>query len=459
MRLAIGVGAFCASLLMAVSALAGSGDTQLTSRQSNGGPGSNGDSEDPAASASGRFVAFESAATNLSGVDGPEDDVFLYDHKKRRVTLVSRRSKGGPGADGDSEDPSVSASGRFVAYKSDADNLSGADSDGTQDVFVYDRKTKRTSLVSRRSGKNGAGGDANSDSPSISADGRHVAFDSSADNLIPAAVAADNVFVYDRKRRRVSLVSRESNGGPGGDAPSSIPQISGNGRFVSFRSNADNLSGADVANSDVFVYDRKRRRVSLVSRESNGGPGADQSSNTHSISGDGRYIAYQSDGTNLSGVDGDGHDDVFVYDRRRKRVVLVSRESNKGARRRRPLVRPQHLGGRALRRLPVSCRQPEQRRCRRRRRRDGLRPRKAQDPTRLAAVERRARRQRVLGRSRDLGQRTVRRLRLRGDQSQRRGRRRAVDRRHLPPPAAALRSGAGGPGAQAFAPRRRISTR
>jgi Tol biopolymer transport system component len=330
MRLAIGVGAFCASLLMAVSALAGSGDTQLTSRQSNGGPGSNGDSEDPAASASGRFVAFESAATNLSGVDGPEDDVFLYDHKKRRVTLVSRRSKGGPGADGDSEDPSVSASGRFVAYKSDADNLSGADSDGTQDVFVYDRKTKRTSLVSRRSGKNGAGGDANSDSPSISADGRHVAFDSSADNLIPAAVAADNVFVYDRKRRRVSLVSRESNGGPGGDAPSSIPQISGNGRFVSFRSNADNLSGADVANSDVFVYDRKRRRVSLVSRESNGGPGADQSSNTHSISGDGRYIAYQSDGTNLSGVDGDGHDDVFVYDRRRKRVVLVSRESNKG---------------------------------------------------------------------------------------------------------------------------------
>ena len=330
MRLAIGIGALGASLLLAVSALAGNGDTQLTSRESNGGPGSNGDSEDPAISASGRFVAFESDATNLSGVDGPEGDVFLYDHEKRRVTLISRRSKGGPGADGDSEDPSVSANGRFVAYESDADNLSGADSDGTQDVFVYDRKTKRTSLVSRGSGKNGAGGDSHSDNPSISADGRLVAFNSDAHNLIPAAVAAENVFVYDRQRRKVSLISRESGGGPGGDAPSSIPAISGNGRFVSFRSNATNLSGADVAIGDVFVFDRKRKRVSLVSRESNGGPGGDQSSNTHSISANGRYIAYQSDATNLSGADEDAADDVFVYDRKRKKVVLASRESGKG---------------------------------------------------------------------------------------------------------------------------------
>jgi Tol biopolymer transport system component len=317
------------ALLPASTALAAKGDTELSSRASSGGAGANLESADAAVSGNGRFVAFESDATNLSGADGPEGDIFLYDHKRRKVALISRKSNNGPGANGDSENPSISANGRFITYHSNADNLSGVDTDGVRDVFVYDRKERKTSLVSRRS-NNGAGGDAASTGPAISADGRYVVFESSAGNLSGASVAAQNVFVHDRKRRKTELISRRSHKGTGADAPSSTASISGNGRFVSFRSSATNLSGASVALQNVFVHDRKKATVRLVSRESGKGPGGDATSNVSDISADGRYIAFQSDATNLSAADDALADDVFLYDRKTLKVRLLSREAGNG---------------------------------------------------------------------------------------------------------------------------------
>ena len=255
--------------------------------------------------------------------------MFVYDRKLKKTTLISRRSNSGPGGDADSSNPSISADGRFIAFESDAENLSGAAED-TDNVFVYDRKRRRVSLISRES-NGGPGGDDASAIPSISADGRFVSFRSDADNLSGADAPTDDIFVYDRERRRVTLVSRESDGGPGGNDNSNTNSISGNGRYVAFQSDATNLSGADGdGHDDVFVYDRKRRKVKLVSRESNNGPGGDDRSFSPSISADGRYVAFQCRADNVSGADDDNVDDVMVYDLAKKRIKLASRRSNGG---------------------------------------------------------------------------------------------------------------------------------
>ena len=299
------------------------------------GPGraaANDDSRVEALSANGRFVAFSTAATNLGGPITPGVlNVYLYDRKRGRIELVSRASRSGPGGDGHSFDASISGGGRYVAFASDADNFGGPIDTGVLNVYVYDRKRKRVRLVSRAGGS-GPGGDDDSARPSISAGGRQVAFETEADNLGgPLDIGVQNIYVYDLERRRVALVSRRSRaaGGGGGDAESRGASISGGGRFVAFRSDADNLGGpaADVPN--IYVYDRKRRRVQLVSRRSGKlGAGADAVSYTPAVSGDGRFIAFDTEATNLGGG-ATALQNVYVYDRRRKRVELASRRTGR----------------------------------------------------------------------------------------------------------------------------------
>ena len=331
-RAALGFGAAALVASIAPFAIAGKGDTILVSRSGDGTEGASGSSSEPAISANGRFVAFTSQGSNLNGPDDlAARDVYVYDTKRQRMELVSRKSKGGAGGDEDSGVPSISADGRFVAFESDAENLVGAAQAGV-DIYVYDRKRDKLELISRKA-KNGPGGDGSSFDPSISANGRFVAFESEAENLSAADDAdADvlDVFVYDRKRDKVELVSRKSNNGPGGDEDSRYAAIAAGGRFVAFQSAAENLSGADASFFDTFVYDRKRDKVELVSRESNGGPGADdQSQGGTEISASGRFVTFHSGANNLSAGDGI-FQDVFVYDRARDKVELVSRESGNG---------------------------------------------------------------------------------------------------------------------------------
>lgn len=291
---------------------------ELVSRNSAGEP-AEGSSFEPSISADGRFVTYYTDAENLSGADDNSAyDVYLYDRKRDRAQLISRRSRGGPIGDDDSELPRISANGRVIAFESGATNFSAADDDGEIDIFAYDRRKRRLELVSR-AGRRGPGGDDSSqDGVAISASGRFVAFGSDAQNLSAADVdAATDIFARDRLRKRTALVSRESGGGPGGDLSSSDPTISASGRFVAFQSGARNFSGADEDNaSDVFAYDRKRRQVRLVSRASDGGPGGDATSGNPGISGDGRFVAFSSNADNFGGTYLTTVQNIFRHDYR-----------------------------------------------------------------------------------------------------------------------------------------------
>ncbi len=165
------------------------GTTELVSR-ADGQDGVGGDDDSSAAdiSSSGRYVSFNSSASNLSDDDNDKTNVYLRDTKADKTELISRASGlGGAGADGEiNAGGSVSADGRYVAFRSDAENLSGEDQAATVDVFLRDRKTATTSLLSRASGPAGVPGDDDSSAPSLSADGAWVAFQSRATNFSAA---------------------------------------------------------------------------------------------------------------------------------------------------------------------------------------------------------------------------------------------------------------------------------
>jgi hypothetical protein len=272
-------------------------------------------SEDGDISADGRFVVFKSFASNLVANDGNGwEDIFVRD----RLTATTRRvsvSSGGGEANGPSLVPSISADGRFVVFNSHASNLVANDANGTiNDVFVHDLQTGTTSLVSVSS--TGVQGNSSSLIPSVSADGRYVAFTSFASNLVSGDTNnAYDVFVRDRQTGTTARVS-VSGSGAQGNHDSAVPDISPDGRFLSFQSVASNLVPNDANGlfNDVFVRDRQTGTTQRVSVSSLGLEG-NESSHSSSISADGRLAAFQSFADNL--VLGDVNDtiDVFVHER------------------------------------------------------------------------------------------------------------------------------------------------
>ncbi len=296
--------------------------TTLVSRQSaaDGGAGADDRAFDPAISADGRYVVFDSFADNLSAEDAAVKDVFVRDLQAQTTTLVSRQSAsaGGAGGDGNSFAASISADGRVVAFASTADNLSAAAPAFQSDLFVRDLDAATTALANRASGPAGAVGDASVFDSALSADGRAVAFISAAGNLSAEddAAAAD-VFVRDFDADATTLVSRaDGPTGPGGDGSATDVVISGDGRFLAFSSNADNLSGDDDETAgDIFVRDVSAATTRLVSRAAGpAGPGGDALSFDPAITADGRYVAFASEADNISSQDADPSTDVFRRD-------------------------------------------------------------------------------------------------------------------------------------------------
>jgi Tol biopolymer transport system component len=316
------------------------GTTTLVSRASGaGGPAANSDSGHPSISADGRFVAFHSSATNLSANDGNGGtDVFVRDLQAATTTLVSR-ANGPTGApsDGSSGDPSISADGRFVAFGSTGTNLSDEDAPGDfQDVFVRDLQTNTTTLVSRASATgtaDGAVADSIADAASISVDGRFVAFVTRARNLSDDdRDATDDVFVRDLQAKTTTLVSRASDavGAAAADRDSGPPSISGDGRFVAFASDAANLDENNLNVKDVFVRDTVARTTTLVSRASGpAGTPSDGFSADPSISADGRFVAFESEANVLTDANRPG-ENIYVRDRLANTTALVSRASGAG---------------------------------------------------------------------------------------------------------------------------------
>jgi Tol biopolymer transport system component len=253
----------------------------------------------PAISWNGERVAFASAAGNL--VDGDENenwDIFLYERQTESIERISV-SPDGNGGDADSTYPSNSTEGRYIAFTSGATNLVDEETGEVQQVYRYDRETGEPTLVSVNNDGEAANAESYSYFPALSTDGRFIVFSSRATNLAPQVTDAEwQVYVRDIEAEESRLVSTGPEGTPG-DAPSMHGVISGDGTTVGFHSQATNLVEQETFDGqDVFFHDVQRRETKLVSKAPDGGVSNGQSRRA-SLSGDGRFLAFNSQATNL----------------------------------------------------------------------------------------------------------------------------------------------------------------
>lgn len=316
------------------------GQTTRVSVGANGTQG-NGPSSGGKISADGRFVAFASRATSLAAVDADAfQDVFVHDRETGETALISLGHDGAP-SDGDSGWPDISADGRYVVFESSAVNLDPGDTDTQNDVFLHDRQSPRTMVISTMLGDNSIGGET----PSISADGRFTAF------------AYDNdIYLYDHSLAKLHRAYQ----GSGGYYAGQNPEISGDGNFIVYETvtyddipwppgpvnhydlkrydrQADtseffsnsvqpffgsspnptvSLNGRFTAFGDglIFELDFHTEEVVVVSTNLNG-ESANGVSIARAISADGRIIMMESVATNLVADDTNGVQDVYLRDR------------------------------------------------------------------------------------------------------------------------------------------------
>ena len=232
------------------------------------------------------------------------------------ITNLVSVSISGRAGNGKSFGADVSGDGRFVAFSSDASDLVPFDTNGVEDVFIRDLVTGVTTRVSISS--NGAQGKYESFYPSLSADGRYVAFQSAADNLVPGESYYDwDIFVHDRLTGQTEIVSI-SNSGEHGNSSSLFPEISADGRVIVFESRASNLDGPNDRNLiQVFVHDRVLKTITRV-------PATTDHATYPDLSSDGRHIVFLSFAPDLVPNDTNGVEDAFTYDRFTGQIERVS---------------------------------------------------------------------------------------------------------------------------------------
>ena len=289
---------------------------------STGGAQANFGAERPDVSADGRHVVFQSWSYNLVPDDhNDEYDVFLRDVVAGTTERVSLTASGGE-PNGPSEQAAISGDGDVVAFQSWASNLVPGDTNQAFDVFVR----IRSKGVTRRVSVSSAGAQANGQSytPAVSLDGRYVAFYSSAPNLVPGDGNGEaDAFVHDLATGATERVSTAPDGTEA-NGDSFSPELSADGRFVSFASRASNLVPGDTNGTyDVFVKDRATGLVDRVSVATGGGQ-ADFQSTWSALSANGRFVAFESYASNLAPSDVNGLEDVFVHDRATGITVQVS---------------------------------------------------------------------------------------------------------------------------------------
>ena len=274
---------------------------------------------EPAISGNGQFVAFRTRdkLQNLfpASIRPVADDlnltfdVFIYDRQTLPTPVVQRVSRlsDDDELDADSRRPALSQDGRFVAFMTYSQLIPG-DSNNRPDIVVRDRDSGLLEVISITPG--GTTGNGNSFDPAISGDGRFVAFRSEADDLVPGdSNGRWDIFVRDRMDGTTERVSRSSTGAQA-DHHSAEPSISDDGRFVAFRSTASNLVPDDANNrADIFVHDRDTGQTARVGQPPGGE--SDGHSANPVISGDGAWIAFESDATNLVADDTNAARDIF----------------------------------------------------------------------------------------------------------------------------------------------------
>jgi Tol biopolymer transport system component len=307
---------------------------QTTRRVSVDSAGAQGDGagDSSSISADGRWVAFTSHADNLvPGDSNQEEDVFIHDCLAHTTECVSVDPAGLPGNGMSFGEFSrfISADGRFVVFTSLASDLVPGDANGLADVFLRDRQSGTTEIVSISTG--GSAGDGDSYAYSVSRDGRFVAFGSKATTFAPGATGAWALnYVRDRQLGTTEVVSIDSNGVLANNYCGRAA-LSGDGRFVAFGSTATNLDPGDANGfQDVFLRDRLSGTTELVSLSSSGTQG-NETSVYPWVSDDGRYVEFMSLASNLAGSDWLGTWDVFVRDRQAATTELVSVAMNGSA--------------------------------------------------------------------------------------------------------------------------------
>ncbi len=275
----------------------------------------------PSISGDGRFVAFASAATNLVALDtNGADDVFVHDLHTGQTTRVSTSSTGAAG-NADSFRPSLSADGRFVAFASLADNLVPDDSNGEVDIFVHDRLAGETTRVSVTS--SGEASDGHSQQPAISADGRYVVFASNGKNFDPRLVTfwTLEIFVHDRVTGQTEWVSKNLDGT---ESNSYEPTVSSDGRYVVFDSTSPNLVANDTNSvRDIFLHDRQTGQTSRANI-STGGEQANSFSGRAALASGGRHVVFESYASNLVADDLNDEWDIFVRDLAANQTLRVN---------------------------------------------------------------------------------------------------------------------------------------
>jgi Tol biopolymer transport system component len=306
--------------------------TGATTRVSVDGAGNqaNSWSYQPTISADGRYVVFVSGATNLVPEDtNSYDHIFLHDRDTDGDGIFDEAGAIATklltaGGNNHSAEPAMSPDGRYVTFTSWASNLVAGDTNDVMDVFVRDRDTdgdgifdEAGAIATERVSVDSAGNQGNEESswPAISGDSRYVAFASWASNLVVGDTNGHHdIFVHDRQTGVTERVSVDSAGNEG-NGTSEFLTVSDDGRFVAFQSQASNLVPGDASDDyDVFVHDCQTGVTERVSVDSAGNEG-NEWSRYPAISADGRYVAFESWASNLVPGDTNGSQDVFVHDR------------------------------------------------------------------------------------------------------------------------------------------------
>ena len=300
----------------------------VVSEDSSGNVANNTSSAPPAISGDGRYVAFDSRATNLvSGDTNGLPDVFVRDTTNDATTRISVSSSGTQ-SDGVSTDPRISYDGRYVVFDSGADNLVSGVNNGYSHIYIHDTQAGTTSVVDTSS--TGLVANSDSQSPDVSADGRYVVFMSWASNLVsginPSTAGGQQIFIKDMKTGSIQALSINSSNAAG-NSTSYLPRIDCGGSVVVFESEASNLVSGQTNSEDIFIDQlgwsgNLLTDITLSANHSSGD--YDGTNGNPSISCNGNYVAYSSSATNIVSGVSNSADNVYEYNRLTQANTLVS---------------------------------------------------------------------------------------------------------------------------------------
>jgi len=288
-----------------------SGAITLISRNTLGASAT-GVSNAPSISADGLFVAFNSAAADLvAGDNNGRTDIFVYSVASSTIERISVNSAAVEGNGQSVGTPAISANGRFIAFESFASNLSVIDSDVIVDIFLRDRQTSSTVLLSQTSGGALGSGPLGSNRPTINADGRYIAFESSRVLVADDDNFTGDIYLRDTQAGTTIRVNSSASGVFPTAGFSGRPSLAASGRLIAFRSLSDTLVPNDGTSllRDIFIKNLDSGAITRVTAPGQTDPNSD--SNELHLSATGNALVFHSLASNFSGDDTNGRQDIF----------------------------------------------------------------------------------------------------------------------------------------------------